>query len=280
MRQKSGWLYAVGVIFLLAWNLLPIGWSFQMSVTPESEMQTSPAPLMPENPTWQNYRSLMFDPTNKMGRRFRQAMLNSLLTSCGSILIILPVSTLSAYALTRLRFKGRMFIKNSLLLTLVIPVLATIVPLYTMFSKIGMLGSYTALILVYTTSFLPLNVWMISNYFITLPQSLEEAALVDGCSRFKTLLYIILPISLPAIFTSALIIFISVWNQYAIPLILAPQYSIKPLTVVVTEFATKESTNYGMINAGGIIAIILPIVMAVVFRRILMRGMVAGSTKG
>ena len=103
---------------------------------------------------------------------------------------------------------------------------------------------------------------------------------MDGCGRFGVLLKIIIPVSYPVIFAATLIVFLTTWNHYLIPLILAPSYATKPIAVVVSEFVTKTSINYGLMNAGGILAVIPPAILAVVFRKFLVKGMVSGATKG
>ncbi len=207
-------------------------------------------------------------------------MFNSLKAAVVSLILGIPMSVLCAYPMSRLKFKGSVAIRNILLFTMAIPVFATIIPLYRMYANLDLLDNLVALILVYITSFLPLSVWLLISYFDTLPRELEEAAYVDGCSHFKTMLAIIMPVSYPIVFADTLIVFLTTWNQFQIPLILAPSNMTKPIAVVVSEFVTKSSVDYGLMNAGGILAIIPPAVIAIIFRKFLMRGIVGGATKG
>jgi len=133
---------------------------------------------------------------------------------------------------------------------------------------------------VYVSSFLPMSTWLISNYFSTIPKELEEAAWVDGCGRIETLFRIILPISYPIIFSAALIMFLGAWNQFQIPLILASSMNTKPVSIVTSEFMTKDSIQYGITAAAGLIAIAPPALIALIFRKFLVSGMTGGSTKG
>ena len=207
-------------------------------------------------------------------------MLNSLKAAIVSLLLGIPMSILCAYPMSRLRFKGSAAFRNVLLFTMAIPVFATIIPLYRMYANMNLLDNLVALIMVYITSFLPLSVWLLISYFDTLPKELEEAAYVDGCTKFRTMLSIIMPVSYPIIFADTLIVFLTTWNQFQIPLILAPSKATKPIAVVVSEFVTKSSVDYGLMNAGGILAIIPPAIIAIVFRKFLMKGIVGGATKG
>ena len=182
--------------------------------------------------------------------------------------------------MARLRFKGKTPIRNLLLFTIAIPVFATIIPLYKLFITLKLLDQLLGLVLVYITSFLPLTVWLLIGYFETLPRELEEAAYVDGCSQFQTMIRIILPVSYPIIFAASLIVFLTTWNQFQIPLILAPSHATKPIAVVASEFVTKVTVDYGLMNAGGILALIPPAIIAIIFRKFLITGIVGGATKG
>ena len=171
-------------------------------------------------------------------------------------------------------------IKNALLITMVIPVFATIIPLYKMFASLQLLNSTFWLSLVYVSSFLPMSTWLMCNYFSTIPKELEEAALVDGCGKIRTFFQIILPVSYPILCASALIMFLSGWSQFQIPLILASSVETKPVAIVVSEFMTKDSIQYGLTAAAGIITVIPPAITALIFRKFLISGMMRGSVKG
>jgi multiple sugar transport system permease protein len=276
-------VYALGVLFLLMWCLIPVVWSFIISITPRLDSMQSPAPLFPKNPTFENYKQLILatpDGRQNEGALFKVGLLNSVISSLASIVCGLPVCILAAYTFTRMNFWGKSVLKAMLLATLVIPVFACIVPLFQMFTVLGLTDNFIGLILVYVSSYMPLTIWILCSFFETLPHELEEAAVLDGCKPFRTIMSIILPVSYPVIFAVALIVFIATWNQFLIPLILAPSLSTKPIAVVISEFSTKTLTNYGLMNAGGIIAIIPPVVVAVLFRRFLIYGLTAGATRG
>jgi len=283
MRKKKtilfGTLYSLAVLVFVLFALGPILWSFIMSITPQTELVGNTTRLMPVSPTFDNYRKLLSN-VDQQGELFRNGMLNSLKAAVVSLIIGIPISVLCAYPMSRLKFRGSGFVRNILLFTMAIPVFATIIPLYRMYANMDLLDNLVALIMVYITSFLPLSVWLLISYFDTLPKELEEAAYVDGCSQFRTMLSIIMPVSYPIIFADTLIVFLTTWNQFQIPLILAPSKMTKPIAVVVSEFVTKSSVDYGLMNAGGILAIIPPAIIAIIFRKFLMKGIVGGATKG
>ena len=134
--------------------------------------------------------------------------------------------------------------------------------------------------LVYVTAYLPVVVWLISNYFASIPKELDEAAKVDGCGKMGAFVRIILPLSYPILASAVLIIFLSTWSQFQIPLILASNINTKPIAIVTSEFITKDTVHYGLTAAAGILAIIPPAVLALVFKRFLVSGMTKGSVKG
>ena len=158
--------------------------------------------------------------------------------------------------------------------------MATIIPLYRMFADARLLDNIFWLSVVYVSSYLPLAVWLISNYFATIPKELEEAALIDGCGRTATFFRIMLPLSAPIILSISLIMFLNTWSQFQIPLILASSMETKPMAIVVSEFVTKDTIQYGLVAAAGMIALIPPALAALVFRKYLVSGMMKGSVKG
>lgn len=272
-------LYAVAVLVFVVFTLGPILWSLIMSITPQRELVQNTTRLLPMHPTLDYYKELLSF-GNQQGKQLVNGMLNSLKATSLSIVLGIPLSVLCAYPMSRLKFKGSMVIRNTLFFTMAIPVFATIIPLYRMYADMGLLDNMMALVLVYITAFLPLSVWLLMSYFDTLPRELEEAAYVDGCSRLRTMTAVILPVSCPVIFADVLIICLTVWNQFQIPLILAPSRATKPIAVVISEFVTKGGVEYGLMSAGGILAIIPPVVIAVLFRKFLTNGIVGGATKG
>jgi multiple sugar transport system permease protein len=279
LRKAGGNVfYVFVVIFFLLFTIGPIAWSFIMSITPTSELSASDT-ILPQHPTMKNYEELL-SPDDQQGTIFMKGLMNSLVAAALSILLGIPLSILSAYPLARMRFKGRQIVKYGLLVTMVIPALATVIPIFRIFSIFKLIDNFFALAVVYVSSFLPLSVWLLTSFFETIPKEIEEAAEIDGCGKFAVLVRIVVRISYPAIFAATLIVFLTTWNQFLIPLILSPTYATKPIAIVISEFVTKASVNYGLMNAGGIIAIIPPALIAVVFRRFLVKGITAGATKG
>ncbi|WP_346928894.1 carbohydrate ABC transporter permease [Clostridium sp.] len=266
-------------LLFLIFTLGPIIWCFIISVSPEKEMFSSSVNLLPQHPTFDNYRMLLgFN--SRQSEIFMRGLFNSIEAVFITLLIGIPVCLMAAYALSRFNFKSKAFIRTSLLITIVIPVFTTIIPLYDMFSKAGFLDNNFWLSMVYVSSFLPMITWILSNYMNTIPRELDEAAFLDGCGRVRVFFNIILPNSYPIIFAVILMVFLLTWSQYQIPMILASSLQTKPLSMIVAEFTNKDMIQYGITAAAGILALLPPTVVAVIFRKSLILGMAQGSVKG
>lgn len=270
--------YFLATILFLIFTVGPFVWTFMISVTPDYAIFAPTSKMLPESITFANYVELFSG--SRRGNAFFKGMYNSMRTVGITLVIGIPIAMMSAYALSRMEFKGRKVIKNLFLITMVIPVMATIIPLYRMFAAGKMLDHIFWLSMVYVSSYLPMASWLISNYFATIPKELEEAAMIDGCGRGAAFFRIILPLSRPIILSVTLIMFLNTWSQFQIPLILASSMETKPMAIVVSEFMTKDSIQYGLIAAAGMTALIPPALTAMLFRKYLISGMMGGSVKG
>lgn len=279
MKTKSGKiLYFIVVVVFLIFTVGPFVWAFSVSVTPEFEMFKNTMSMLPSKVNWDNYVTL-FNASSRQHKILFQGMTNSLKAVGITLLIGLPVAMMSAYSLARLEFKGKKLIKNAILITMVIPVFATVIPLYRIFVSYQLLDKMFWLSLVYASSFLPMSVWLMINYFSTIPVEIEEAARVDGCGRIRTFFEILMPIAYPVVISSALIMFLSAWNQFQIPLILASSFQTKPVSIVTSEFMVKDSIQYGITAAAGLLAIVPPAATALILRKYLVSGMTRGTGK-
>lgn len=276
-REQS--LYLTAVLIFLILTLGPVIWTLIISITPEYEMFTREAAMFPHNPTLENWMNILENRTSD-GISIKNGLKNSVTAVIRTLCIGLPIVTTTGYVLARGKFKGRKVIKNILLITMVIPRLTIIIPVFRIFASAHMLNDPFWLSVVYVGSFLPMTTWLMSNYFSVLPWELEEAAALDGCGKIGTFLKVILPISYPILFSAALIICLNTWNQFQIPLILTSSVDMKPISVVASEFTTKELIKYGITAACGLTALLPPAIVALVFRKFLVGGMIKGAAKG
>ena len=276
--KKNKIFYYIFAAFFLIMTIGPFVWTFIISITPEYGMFSKSAGLIPDAVTWENLK-IVFNPSTRQGSLFLSGVLNSLKASAVTIAVGIPSAVLSAYALEKMEFKGRKFIKNALLFTMAIPVMATIIPIYRIFSVNQLLDNIFWLSLVYVSSFLPVATWLMSNYFATIPRELEEAAYIDGCSQMEAFVKIILPSAVPAIISTILIMFLSTWSQFQIPLILASSKATKPVAIVTSEFMTKDAVNYGLTAAAGLAALIPAVLLVLFLKKYIISGMTGGAVK-
>ncbi len=279
MKQLKKLGFLAVVLLFVAFTLGPIVWCFIISVSSEKEMLDSSLRLLPEQFSFDNYK-LLLNFTGRQSDIFIRGLKNSLKAVSVTLLIGIPISMFTAYAFSRLEFKGKNIIRNMLLITIVIPVFTTIIPLYDMFSTVGILDNIFWLSVVYVSSFLPMITWILTNYISNIPKELDEAAFLDGCGRVGIFFRIIIPNSLPIILAITLMMFLTTWNQYQIPLILASSLESKPLSMIVADFTSKDTIQYGITAASGILALLPPAIVAIIFRKSLILGLTQGAVKG
>ena len=166
-----------------------------------------------------------------------------------------------------------------LMLTIVIPVFTTIIPIYSMFAEYGILDNFFWVSVIYVSSFIPITTWTMMNYFKSIPKELIESSAIEGCSESQIFFKIVIPLSTPILLTCILMVFIMSWNQFQIPLILISSHENKLVTMVLSEFISRNDVRYGVISASGIISLIIPAIVAVFFRKYLISGLMQGASK-
>lgn len=275
-KDRDNIIYYISVFFFLISILVPIIWCFIISISFEKDIFSDKLVLLPKSISFSNYFRLLSLDT-KEGSNFLLAMKNSLFTSSITVFIGTPLAVMSGYSFARFdKRKGVRLFMGTLLTTMVIPLFTTIIPLYTIFSKLNILNNITWVAIIYVSSFLPLVTWITTNYFKEFPIEIEEMALIDGCTRLQVIIKILLPNVYPIIITSMLIIFLRAWSQYQLPLILAASRDVKPLTVLLAEFSSKDMILYGQIAAAGILTLLPPMIFSFVFRKYLISGLTKG----
>ncbi|WP_027686333.1 carbohydrate ABC transporter permease [Rhizobium leguminosarum] len=272
-----------GVVVLLIWSLGPIYWTIASSVTPSDDFSTRPINFFPQHFTLDHYSRLLGINIARIGgvevfKQFRAALLNSVVTSIAATLLCVAISSLGAYAFTRLQFPGRKALFVAVVATLAIPAYAVLIPLYQIMIKLHLVDTYVGVSLIYVSAFLPLSLWLLRSVFEALPIALEEAAQLDGAGRLYIFFNIVLPLAGPGLTAAAILTFLGAWGQYLVPLIFSPQ-ATKPLTVLIPEFVTKNFIDYGLITASGSIAIVIPALVVIFLNRYLVSGLLAGSVK-
>ncbi|MEU4191772.1 carbohydrate ABC transporter permease [Kribbella sp. NPDC026611] len=276
-KRRSG-LRGVGVALLLIWSLGPVYWAIKTSLQTETDARARPAHYLPTNATLQNYSTLLSGDSD-IPAQVRQSAVN-IVIECGAATIVTVVlATLAAYAFARMRFRGRNVLFYAVLATMAFPAYTTLIPLYRIMSTFSLVNTYTGIVLVYVSGFLPLATWILHNYFASLPDGIEEAGLVDGARRLQVLWHLLLPLARPGIISTALITFLFAWGQFLFPLVLSSDLSTQPLTVVIAALQGRHVVPSTLLNAAGVLAIVVPAALALAFNRYIVNGLLAGSTK-
>ena len=216
---------------------------------------------------------------NGISTEIGRSLLNSVIESGAAMILTVVIGIFAAYAFARLRFRFKRTIFVSVLATLLLPAYATLIPLYRIMASLGLVNTYLAVVLVYVSGFLPLAIWILYNYFNTIPRELEEAAFVDGASPMQALLRVVIPVARPGIAAVAIIAFLLGWAQFLFPLILTTDLSTQPVTVIVAALNQQRIVPFTLLMACGVIAAAIPGVLALVLNRYIVEGITAGSVK-
>ena len=268
----------IGVAFILIWTLLPLYWVLNTSLQTDAQISAKPANYLPPTPSLQNYITLLGG-SGDLAESVRQSTLNIFIECTAATIVTVVLATLAAYAFARMKFRGRDVLFYAVLATMAFPAYATLIPLYQMMSGLGLVNTYTGIVLVYISGFLPLATWIMYNYMSSLPIALEEAGQVDGASRMRVLWHVVLPLARPGIVSVAIITFLSAWAQFLFPLVLSSDLSTQPLTVVIAALQGRHTVPYSLMSAAGVIAVAVPAVIAVLLNRYIVSGLLTGSVK-
>jgi len=274
-RIRARWF---GVAFILLWSLVPIYWTINISLQTEAQAGSKPAHYVPPAPTLKNYVTLLGD-SGEVPDQIRRSTVNILIECASATIVTVLLSTLAAYAFARMTFRGRNVLFYTVLGTMAFPAYTTLIPLYRILGDFGLVNTYTGIVLVYVSGFLPLATWIMYNYLTSLPTALEEAGQVDGASRMQVLWYVLLPLALPGIVSTAIITFLFSWTQFLFPLVLSTDLSTQPLTVVVQALQGQHVVPTTLLSAAGVIAIAVPAVIGLTLNRYIVSGLLAGSVK-
>lgn len=270
---EKGLIYFVIAVYLFI-TLAPLLWVLSTSFKPNQEAISFPPKFLPDKATWENYIFVLTDP------KLSLSLLNSLLVSVGSTVLSVTVSALAGFAFARYDFKGKNLIMSIILGLFMIPVVINIIPLYIMLANIGLLNSLGALVMTFQILIIPLNIFLLKNYFESLPKELEEAALIDGCSRLGSLVRITIPLSLPGFLIAAILSFRFSWNEFVLPVVLSNKPESMIFQVALYQFISLYRIDWGYLTAGINIALIPVVVLMLIFQKRMIKGLTLGALKG
>ena len=276
----------IGIVFFFVICAFPLYYMIMLYFKDVHVLLTNPANLLPDLSTvWPPKTYLdVLKPVSQGGQGFMVFIKNSFLVAVVTTAITMVVCILAAYASTRLKFRGKGAVNWGLILVYMVPAIVLAIPLFVMYSQLGMRTTVpkrlTALIIVYLSSTLPVAIYMLRGYFTTIPVDMEEAAMIDGCSRLQTIWKIVLPLSVPAIAAAGLYVFMIAWNEYLYALLfLLDNPKSWTLSLGVNQLDSQEVPRT-MLMAGSVIITLPVVVLFIAFERYLVGGLTAGGVKG
>ncbi len=270
-RYTVIYLAAAAVMFV---SLFPFLWMISTSFKPTSETFTRIPRLIPKSPTLDNYRMVLGE------TMIPKYFLNSLYVAVLTTAISIVVASLGAYGFSRFRFPGRSPALIMILGVQMFPSQVIIIPLFIVMKNLALLNTHKSLLVSYTTFTLPLTVWMLKGFFDEIPRELEEAALIDGCSKLGAFTKIVLPLSLQGIVASAIFAFIGAWNEFMFAMTFINLEELKTMPVGLTSFFGRFTVEWNPLMAASVLFTIPSLIFFALVQRNLARGLVAGAVKG
>jgi multiple sugar transport system permease protein len=261
------------LVALVLWTVVPLAWMVLSSFKPLADI-TAGAPSLNFSPTLEHYEAL-FSGGNDIGPYIR----NSLVAAGVSTIIAVVLGAMAGYGLARSKFRGKDHVAFWIISTRMAPIAAVILPLFVIFRFTGLLGSTLGLIVAYLTFNLPFAIWIMNAFFAQLPPSLEEAAMVDGASRWTAFRRIALPLTLPGLATTAVLCLVFSWNDYAFAATFSGPDS-QTLPIAASQLVTQTSIDWGQLTAIGTIVVAPMILVGLVVRRWLVTGLTLGAVTG
>ena len=273
-RRLLKWVGNTLLVVMLVWTLMPFYWMVATSLKKDKEIYGFEATLIPRQPNLDAYRRLFAQTP------FVLYLRNSTVIAVSTTVASLVLGCLGAYALARLRFRGRAVIARGLIFTYLVPQSLLFIPLFAVMSTLALTDTLKGLTLAYLGFTLPFCTWLLLGYFRSVPLELEEAALVDGCSRLGALVRIILPMSLPALAVVAFFSFTQAWNEFLYANVFVNSVEARTITMGLTLFVVEDVFFWGPMMAAACLATVPPVAVYLVFQRWVVKGLTLGAVKG
>jgi multiple sugar transport system permease protein len=289
VRLRKGILVLAAVPFFV-FLFGPIYWMVATSFMTETDMLSVPPNFVPRDPTIRNYLTLLGigDPeyltfaANRAPSVFdiAPAMRNSLFVAGFVAILNLCIATPAAYAFARIRSRAGLPLLMTYLAVRMVPPIMIVVPLFLLIRNLGLIDTKISLIAVYCFFTVPFSIWILQSYFKAMPADLEDAALIDGCSRWQTVRLILLPLARPGLTCVAILSFMSAWSEFLFAVVFTKTQNSKTLTVVAASFADSAAIQFDYIMTAGVVTALPPFLLALFFQRYIVGGLSAGAVKG
>jgi len=270
-HRKTVWLAAA---IVAANGFFPAVWILFTSLKTESELLRYPITIFPHDPTLLNYVRVFVD------QPILLFLWNSLVVAGLSTVLCIFVSALAAYAIVRLRIPGRNIVLSVLLAVSMFPLISLMVPLFQTMRTLGWLNTYPALVFPYAVLSMPVCTLVMASFFQDIPADLENAAMIDGCSRLGALWHVVVPLAAPGVFTAAILAFVNAWDEFLLALTLSSRVTSRTLPVGITLYQGEFAFPWPIISAALIVAIVPVCVLIAIFQERVVSGLTAGGVKG
>ena len=271
--RRRGWMYAA-MIAVSAFALFPVYYVVVTSLKTRGEIYSRTPDLWPNHPQWHEYSFVLG--AGGVGR----ALLNSLIVAGGTMVACLAVASLAAYALARYRVRLTRILLMAVLMTQMFPLVVLVIPLFVMMRKANLLGTYWSLIVTYLAFTVPLAIWVMRGFILSIPEELEHAARIDGATRLGAMLRVVLPLAAPGLATTAVLSFLEGWKEFLLALTFLNDESKKTVPLVLQSFVGRGDVDWAAVMATSVLYTLPVAIVFVLVRRHLMTGRTAGAVKG
>lgn len=280
MRSEPIWpkvrtsLFYAAVLTVVLIIIFPFIWQIRTSLMSPLQINKMPPDWIP-SPTWFGYYVSVFTK-----RAFMTYLKNSAIVATSTTLVAITIGSCAAYAVARLRFPFKNVIMTLVLTVSMLPMMALITPLFLVFRELKLLNTYAGLVIPYTTFAMPLAIWNLSSFFREIPKELEESGKVDGCTPLQVFLKIMVPLAAPGVFTTAILVFITAWNEFLLALTFMPAANMRTVPVAIALFPGEYDLPWGDIAAASVVVTIPLVVVVLLLQRRIIAGLTAGAVKG
>jgi multiple sugar transport system permease protein len=272
------WVGRIFIALMLFYTAVPMIWMLLTSIKSGFAALQFPPQWWPDEPTLASYRKLL-DPTNSVGQDFLRFFWNSLFVSTTTTILAVIVAVPAAYAFSRFEFPGRKFLFFAVLLRNMFPAVIFLVPLFILMRLLGLVNTHGSLVLTYLTFGLPLAIWLLKGFYDNIPHQLEQAARIDGATRFQAFVLIVMPLSVPGIIATGIYSFIGAWNEYIFAYTFINRNDQLTLPIGIQRFFSENTTDFPGLMAASFIMSLPVVILFLVLQRYFVRALTEGAVK-